>query len=1279
MADVSKDGAGLIGIYLAQPSSPKNWLSYQEHSYVTVSINGKYYTNNTNIALLPTTGAVPANPTGYLQNAKISKIQDTVRTIWQPQGPNNIDIVQDVYPVFFPFSNSGQIVYRFYAVDHANGSFNVQLQFLLDVEMSGTGSGNNDTTNDNAPITTRAGYTQDWQDYSPIPPYFIATLHPLSSSLFPGNNNILSNIGIGFNNDSLAPGPMGLMQPTKLEFVDWPTIVTGYTWGAPFPFFNHSTDEAMLIQWPQTSVSSGPDSVVELGRGSYGTPACGNPICFGNLDALVIHPDHMVWNPLSKFYSDGKSTFDLDHFPVDVIVWNPNANSEATNASATESITNSNTGVANGPVQIVSPLPASNGGYSQTHKLSGSAVQPYGASYATWIDTVVQDLPNGLINCSTDSTYDIAVSVSANGVGQPIFINPPCACPVVVDCLQKDLIAPRFSDTIVVARTNCGYAKEYKIDSIYDNLSTDQGIRSITDSISPSPGAITVNGIPIPIAGCPPVVGPIFLIQKDTLHTPCVTLTATDCAGNVSTKTVCFEKCLPPVPFDTLPPKFHLTQRLNWNVPTDTSCGNKCSHWVVTDTVKSTLPALQNDKGLSSISVLGGSATNMTFTLFHPVTPGMGVDSFSVCVDDSMQDGTIIVQATDAASPPNTSWDTIQYCTVADVVSPRISDVSVTGGWNVHVTDSQAWDRGVDTVYMTFVQNCIPVVNPAVLGTTKIDSADWKVFPLQGCPGPASLDYSVQILDTFARACFTAQATDCAGNKSVLLNSCTTQRVDSFRPCDTILASGPGWVTFEVSDYHDGNGNPLFTNFPSDTITYDEGIDSIWFFSNTNVELKHGGVSSPSPWNSQPQNAGIHGTLTGHDHPLYQKLDTFTLMVIDSLVPDSAACLYFNAIDGADNSLCNAPEEWCYPLTHDLNAPKISVTTAPCPALTIAVTDSQPRDRGVYEVRLDSIVNFVPLDDTAHPGAPSVTETLAVLHDTASALATVTTLDLYGHLFSSSRAAHTTSTDVWIYKQDLGMNATGIAESKQFKVPIFLKTTDAIPVAQKHLSQFQFTFHLTGSPALTFAGTQTANTLSAGWTVTPAPGTVPPPNPRTYTITGSGTPLMDPPANDTLIYLLFNTASVTDVEEAHILIDPDPCGEDVIYNGGNDTAIVGPNFNVILPAPSGRMNGGTVVLKDSCATIVGNPAKPTILWLAPAKPNPSASAATVKYAVPLQAPVVLELYNALGQKVRTLVNEVQDQGNYEVAMETSDLPEGTYFLRLASGGTVCTQRVMLQH
>ena len=81
-------------------------------------------------------------------------------------------------------------------------------------------------------------------------------------------------------------------------------------------------------------------------------------------------------------------------------------------------------------------------------------------------------------------------------------------------------------------------------------------------------------------------------------------------------------------------------------------------------------------------------------------------------------------------------------------------------------------------------------------------------------------------------------------------------------------------------------------------------------------------------------------------------------------------------------------------------------------------------------------------------------------------------------------------------------------------------------------------------------------------------------------------------------------------------------------------------------------------------------------------PNPFNPVTTIKYSI-LNAEtnnyslVKLEIYNLLGKKVTTLVNEQQEPGNYEVKFNGSNLASGVYIYRLQAGDFVSTKKLML--
>ncbi|MGC8594051.1 MAG: alpha-amylase family glycosyl hydrolase, partial [Candidatus Kryptoniota bacterium] len=76
-------------------------------------------------------------------------------------------------------------------------------------------------------------------------------------------------------------------------------------------------------------------------------------------------------------------------------------------------------------------------------------------------------------------------------------------------------------------------------------------------------------------------------------------------------------------------------------------------------------------------------------------------------------------------------------------------------------------------------------------------------------------------------------------------------------------------------------------------------------------------------------------------------------------------------------------------------------------------------------------------------------------------------------------------------------------------------------------------------------------------------------------------------------------------------------------------------------------------------------------------PNPFNPSTTIKYSVPTNSFVRLEVFNSLGQLVRTLINEEQNAGTYQVIFDGKDLASGVYFYRLLAGGFSMTRKMVL--
>jgi hypothetical protein len=74
-------------------------------------------------------------------------------------------------------------------------------------------------------------------------------------------------------------------------------------------------------------------------------------------------------------------------------------------------------------------------------------------------------------------------------------------------------------------------------------------------------------------------------------------------------------------------------------------------------------------------------------------------------------------------------------------------------------------------------------------------------------------------------------------------------------------------------------------------------------------------------------------------------------------------------------------------------------------------------------------------------------------------------------------------------------------------------------------------------------------------------------------------------------------------------------------------------------------------------------------WQLSVHPNPFTRTTVISYRIPVGARCIasLQIHDAAGRLVKTLVNEEKEPGRHEVTWETRNLPAGIYFVRLAVG------------
>ena len=76
-------------------------------------------------------------------------------------------------------------------------------------------------------------------------------------------------------------------------------------------------------------------------------------------------------------------------------------------------------------------------------------------------------------------------------------------------------------------------------------------------------------------------------------------------------------------------------------------------------------------------------------------------------------------------------------------------------------------------------------------------------------------------------------------------------------------------------------------------------------------------------------------------------------------------------------------------------------------------------------------------------------------------------------------------------------------------------------------------------------------------------------------------------------------------------------------------------------------------------------------------PNPFNPETVIRYQLSIVSEVRLTVYNALGQKVETLVNETQSPGTYTLHWDGTALPAGLYFYEMSAGNDRATRKMIL--
>ena len=86
---------------------------------------------------------------------------------------------------------------------------------------------------------------------------------------------------------------------------------------------------------------------------------------------------------------------------------------------------------------------------------------------------------------------------------------------------------------------------------------------------------------------------------------------------------------------------------------------------------------------------------------------------------------------------------------------------------------------------------------------------------------------------------------------------------------------------------------------------------------------------------------------------------------------------------------------------------------------------------------------------------------------------------------------------------------------------------------------------------------------------------------------------------------------------------------------------------------------------------------PTEYYLSQNFPDPFKEKTTIKYCLPEEIRVKLEIFNIRGKIVTTLLDEVKEPGTYQVELSARKIKEGLYLYQLTAGNIIITKRMLI--
>lgn len=101
------------------------------------------------------------------------------------------------------------------------------------------------------------------------------------------------------------------------------------------------------------------------------------------------------------------------------------------------------------------------------------------------------------------------------------------------------------------------------------------------------------------------------------------------------------------------------------------------------------------------------------------------------------------------------------------------------------------------------------------------------------------------------------------------------------------------------------------------------------------------------------------------------------------------------------------------------------------------------------------------------------------------------------------------------------------------------------------------------------------------------------------------------------------------------------------------------------------------ILRFIITSIDDDSGSPSTFSLFPNYPNPFNASTVIGYYLPEEGRVVIEIYDILGRKIKTLVDGMQPAGSHSVVWDAGGSSSGLYFYRMKAGDNIETRRCVL--